>query len=254
MRCVIYYFSGTGNTKRLADYYKASFNKNGIDCDLVSIESVLKDDGDIDISQYDLIGIGFPVHSFNAPQLVVNFTRLLPNTINKKAFIFYGAAGGDFLLNRGSSILVMRYLLDKHFDIISDRIYTTPSNFVITQDTVAREKIYKSMQSEATATVKQMLNGEVAIDYPKTINYFISLLGRIEWLGAKTYGKDLKANDSCNSCGLCEKSCPTANIKLKNNKPHFGFKCALCMRCMNICPQKAIKPRLYGFTLPKNSQ
>lgn len=35
--------------------------------------------------------------------------------------------------------------------------------------------------------------------------------------------------------------CPTASIKLVNNRPYWKLTCESCMRCLNHCPERAIE-------------
>jgi ferredoxin len=53
--------------------------------------------------------------------------------------------------------------------------------------------------------------------------------------------KTFIANYNCTNCGLCIKECPTASIKLVNNRPYWKLSCESCMRCLNHCPEKAIE-------------
>jgi NAD-dependent dihydropyrimidine dehydrogenase PreA subunit len=44
----------------------------------------------------------------------------------------------------------------------------------------------------------------------------------------------------CSSCGLCARSCPLMNIQLKDGRPQWGPSCTMCLRCYHRCPTKAI--------------
>lgn len=48
------------------------------------------------------------------------------------------------------------------------------------------------------------------------------------------------ASDACISCGLCSRECPMENITMKNGRPVWGDRCALCLRCYHRCPVSAI--------------
>lgn len=53
--------------------------------------------------------------------------------------------------------------------------------------------------------------------------------------------KKFFAEDTCNGCGLCEKTCPEKNISLKNSKPQWLGHCVKCLACIHRCPKKAIQ-------------
>lgn len=46
--------------------------------------------------------------------------------------------------------------------------------------------------------------------------------------------------DKCTSCGLCARSCPMLNIKMKDGRPQWGPACTMCLRCYHYCPVHAI--------------
>ena len=47
--------------------------------------------------------------------------------------------------------------------------------------------------------------------------------------------------DSCTTCGICAKVCPTDNIKVNHAKPEFFNQCCSCLACTQNCPQNAIR-------------
>ena len=63
MRAVAYYFTGTGNTKRVLEKLKAEWEKRGHEMDLVRILPDTKPA----FEGYDRLIVGYPVHGFNPP-------------------------------------------------------------------------------------------------------------------------------------------------------------------------------------------
>jgi len=59
MKGILYYFSGTGNTKWVADRFKDEFRLNNIDLQLVNIESL----EEINIRGCDFLIIGSSVYA-----------------------------------------------------------------------------------------------------------------------------------------------------------------------------------------------
>jgi len=53
--------------------------------------------------------------------------------------------------------------------------------------------------------------------------------------------KFFHVDDSCSSCGICEKVCPVSNIKLVEGKPQWKHKCVQCLACIHYCPEVSIQ-------------
>ena len=82
MKTAIFYFSGTGNTKRTADAWQNALISEGVSADSFRVE----DRRIPDLTLYDRIGIFYPVHAFNAPEIVLKFAENLPPFPQEKAF------------------------------------------------------------------------------------------------------------------------------------------------------------------------
>jgi polyferredoxin len=61
--------------------------------------------------------------------------------------------------------------------------------------------------------------------------------GMISNLSSRFSWYNLKRNDDCTDCGLCEQICPTENAERDSNKG----ECYYCGRCVDICPQNALE-------------
>ena len=48
-------------------------------------------------------------------------------------------------------------------------------------------------------------------------------------------------SDTCIGCGQCAKRCPMNNVTLKDGKPSWGKNCTHCMACICYCPKEAIE-------------
>lgn len=47
--------------------------------------------------------------------------------------------------------------------------------------------------------------------------------------------------DGCIGCGKCAANCPMNNIQLKDGRPVWGRECTHCMACICYCPVEAIE-------------
>ena len=78
MKIIIYYFSGTGNTKVVAKLLKDAFDQNIHTCDLINIEDILNNKISFDEDQDAMIGLAYPIHGGDAPEIIYDFVQHLP--------------------------------------------------------------------------------------------------------------------------------------------------------------------------------
>ncbi|MDE7213981.1 MAG: hypothetical protein K2N42_05320, partial [Anaeroplasmataceae bacterium] len=100
MKALICYFSGTGNTKKIVDQYVLEGEKLGHQIDTHKIEAK---DFPYDVASYDMLGIAYPIHAFNAPSNVVDFVKSLPKMQEKKKLFILKSSGEPLSINNISS-------------------------------------------------------------------------------------------------------------------------------------------------------
>ena len=76
-RIGVFYFSGTGNTKMIAELLTTEFERYGNVADVIAIDELMKTNKTAEVEKYDIIGFGYPVHAFNAPRIFFEFIELL---------------------------------------------------------------------------------------------------------------------------------------------------------------------------------
>ncbi len=232
-RCIIYIFSGTGNSLRVASEYRKALN---IPTDIVQINHDYSSHPSPDA--YSLIGLGYPVHAFNAPEIIHTFSKTLKTAEKKNLFLFH--TGGEGLPFNDASSVSIRKILKPYFTILSERHYVMPYNMIFRHsDRIVKHMVnyMKSLVYEHSLSIKTRREEECTA---MPIRHIISLLFRIEWVYARTQGPFMKADSKCTGCGLCAKNCPMNNITMISGHPHFSDKCMLCVRCSFYCPANAI--------------
>jgi len=95
MNVTLFYFSQTGNTRRIARAMAEVFSEAGYSARTLSLKKALPEDA----LDADVIGVGSPCFSSQAPTPIKNFLRSLPPIPGKPAFVFAtsGTAPGRVL-------------------------------------------------------------------------------------------------------------------------------------------------------------
>lgn len=223
-KAILYVFSGTGNTmfaaRNIASELKEKYGY------ATQIERITGGGSptQITLSEGDLVGVGYPIHAFNAPKIVVNYIKKLPKTSNTPTFIFK-TSGEPFWLNNCSSCCIKRILTRKCYDVMSDTHLLMPYNIMFRYENTLVKQMCLHTQAMAKLVALRAERGERdRLRYGIT-SRCISFIFRIQHLGARINGPLIHAKkDKCTACGLCVKNCPTGNIVIKDGRARFGKK------------------------------
>jgi ferredoxin len=237
----VFYFSGTGNTELVAKMVKESFEQQQYAVDLVRMEDVLKQKMTINVEKYDFIGIGSQVIGYNAPGIVYDFVRSLPQGGGKKVCIFR-TAGGVAPINYNVSKPLMRKLSRKGYEVTYERIFSIGSNWIVRFKDEVMQKLVETTRQKVERMCREVLAGEKRMLHTGLgLRLAMEMLMAIDLPVFRLIAKDYRVEQSCTHCGLCVRQCPVNNIVEKNGKIDFNWSCNGCMRCVYACPQNAIQ-------------
>ena len=241
MNIALIYFSGTGNTAMLADMLKKHFTSKSAKVDLLNVDDYLTDGSVPDLSAYDALGIGYPIHAFSVPLPVLQWLLRLPESNGQKAFIFK-TAGEPFPPNNSSSLRLIRVLNRKGYEVIFERHFLMPYNIMFRYPDALVKQMVLTCDKLAEGMVNQILAGNSERIKAGLYARTIGLLARhLKDYGVMLNGVFFRANPKkCTLCMRCVRDCPVNNIKRKDDSIRFGWKCMLCMRCVMGCPENAI--------------
>ncbi|MCG8540469.1 MAG: EFR1 family ferrodoxin [Clostridia bacterium] len=242
MKTIIYYFTGTGNSLRVAKSLAQDFES----CSIVPIaEALTEKQSDIEC---EAVGFIFPVYFYGLPEIVVRFIKQLE--FKNNPYCFAVAVSGHEAV--GGAIPQMQKLLtSKEQRLMAGFYVNMVFNFILWPVwDVPKESKHKHIYDKAEAKIRKIAKivgirqnkiERGAYDIPGT--YIISSSINKYW---DTYmrKKDSKFNvkDSCNSCGICERICPVNNICIEEGRPRWmNNNCQQCIACLHCCPTKAIQ-------------
>ncbi|WP_125154800.1 EFR1 family ferrodoxin [Clostridium rectalis] len=238
MKGVLYYFSGTGNTKWVADRFEENFKYKNIRLDLLNIEN--KDD--ISIEGYEFMIIGTAIYAGTEPKLVDDFINRLPNSNNKLKVIVYSTQGAKTASAVG---ILKRNLQKKGYNVVIETMFQMGNNYYFAfgkkPDKDEIKNIIDKAKYQVENIVEDFLNNiEVKSGITAIRTGFAQVTAKVFIKFLPSMSKNLKATDKCINCGLCLRNCPKGNIIFENGVTVFHSNCMLCLRCIHLCPVNAI--------------
>ncbi len=248
---MIFYFSGTGNSRWVANALGIALGEP-----VVSIAEELKTGKKefvCPLREDEKVLFVDPVHSWGPAVPVTRFISGLKLTGYDKQPVYSISTCGD---ECGYTDDIMRKVLKKKGLILTDSYSVImPNNYILLPGfDVDSKEVEQEKLKDAPSTVDTIV---AAIRDGKNVNLYKK--GSLP--GLKSYciyplfanfaiGKNsFRVTDGCISCGLCERVCPTGTITLADGKPVWSDTCVQCVACIHRCPVRAIE---YGkITLKK---
>lgn len=236
---LIHYFSGTGNSARVAAVAGETFQELGFNTKLRSITkgSLLYS------SNYDFHVFAFPTYSFILPALMRRYLKHLPPGRGAKTMVLaiFGVPGYE-----GRTLSdATRILRRRGYDVILAESVGCPESFtqVANPPQVDEQKQINDYAAlKVAAFVNQFVTDEPSF---KKCDFFARI-----WTGLigfcftaivrRCFGKLYVADETCNLCGECARTCPTKTIRMAG-RPRWNYRCQACQRCINLCPRAAIQ-------------
>jgi len=255
-KIIIDYYTGTGCSELVAGLLSEKLKNNNFDVEINRIyRKNITENKKLDVDYYILI---FPVHSFNAPQLIYEWVEHLEGNQCKTAVISV-SGGGDIITNSACRCKTVKLLKKSSFNVIYEDMVRMPNNWMKAPN---REKC-KNILSELPSKIDEITQNVISEKSNKKtiywIDYLISALGEAEKKHTDKFGRGINVLDTCIGCGICAKNCCSSNILMESQfskelrfKPKFGYQCDMCLGCVYNCPQKALQPTFGAFQVDKN--
>lgn len=258
MKTIIYYFSGTGNSLKVARDIAEKIGAKIVPVASVVNDNKIKPDADV-------VVLVFPVYyvvNDGMPLIVSRFIRKLEGLENKYIFavctcngpispiittlkrliklsggtlacgfitqmpMSYATYGPTSIKMQRKMFTEWNHKLKVIAEYVRDRKagkYETISPWINYLLTPLGWLIKRKLKNDFNKLV-----GTVNLDYPE----LIPLLDRI-----------FSANDKCDGCGICARICPVKNIEINSKKPVWQHRCENCFACVQWCPKNAIMCR-----------
>lgn len=250
---MIFYFSGTGNTRWAAQQLAEATGEQ-----LFSIPELLQQGTfNFSIPNGERLGFCFPTHGWQPPHIVREFVRRCRFEVNDSNYIYALTTCGD---NMGELMTIFRkelqavgLQLNSAFSVIMPESYVCLP-FMYT-DTKEREQQKIAAARKQLEHIIQIVierrSGIEELEKGATPRLYSYVLGQYFNKRMITDRKFMVDADTCTKCGKCAKVCPTGNITGTPPVWKHNGTCTCCLACYHHCPVHAIN---YGKITRKRGQ
>lgn len=223
---MIFYFSGTGNSKFVAEEIGRILKEKTYDISVIDVP---------DISKEKYVGFIFPIYAWGVCEPMLEFVKKLNAT---KAYTFAVATCGQ---DAGKALIELKQVISLHscFSIVM------PNNYIVGSELASTEDCFRILQ-EARKNIEKIseriLNKEEVYEVQE--GTFARIKTNLINKGFNQFARSTKpfyVTNDCNLCGTCMRDCPAHTIKIVDGKIIWNEKCYQCLKCINRCPQQAIQ-------------
>ena len=247
MKTTIYYFSGTGNSLKVAQDLVEKLE----DTELRPIAKIWKEKNLESTSENT--GFIFPLYYSGLPKIVHDFIDKLDIGRTKYFFSVVTSAGD---INEQPLQQLDKLLKKKSKKLNAGFYVSMPNNYIIGFDIHSKEhqkEFFKNSANQISIILEKVNKQEDNLsqeffqkDVTRSAKFNKNFRDSVN-----ESDKAFHVNENCNNCGICEKICPVNNIILINGIPEWQHKCQQCLACINFCPEKAIQ---YGNQTQKTQR
>lgn len=229
---MIIYFSGTGNSKHVAERLAELLDEELFNIECSQPFPSMSDD--------EPLGIIFPVYAWGLPRIVEDY--LLNKKITNR-YVWTAMTCGDDM--GYADVILERFIKRKvnaAYSLQMPNTYVCLPGFDVDSPELASRKIAET-ETRLPGIAESIRNREQRCELTR---------GDMAWM--KTYilrplfnkfivtDKFFEKTQDCSSCGLCAKLCPTKDIAMIAGIPVWQNKnCTGCLRCYHKCPMRAIE-------------
>ncbi len=205
----VYYFSGTGHTKAVANYFAEKLCIKGIEIP-----------DKCDKSIHDRISIiVFPVYCQNVPSMVSEFIK----NVESEFVVFIATYGkishGNALVEANnltkSTLIGAAYIPMEHTYLCDFK------NFSFSFDTESLEKLFIRIKNPQPLYIKKHQKNFFS-------NFFPDWRSRV--------AIKIIRNENCKSCNICSANCSVDGIK----NGITNHNCIRCLKCVVNCPYDSL--------------
>ena len=252
---MIFYFSGTGNTRWAAEALAQATGEQ-----MLFIPEEQQGRCEYTLAGGERIGFVFPTHGWQPPRIVRNFIKKMYIDHAEGHYCYAFTTCGDSI---GATMDILNSDLKKAGLPVATSLFSLvmPESYVclpfMYTDTPEKEqrkiaRAHEQMKEFAKLIVNRKA-GETHIwkgPAPWVMSHVVGSYFNGKMVTDKKFTVD---SETCIHCGKCEKVCPTGDVSLTDGLPvwHHDGSCTCCLACYHHCPKHAIN---YGKITRRRGQ
>ena len=239
---MIFYFSGTGNTRWVASQIAQALGEQ-----LLYIPDLIRERRyTFSLKENERLGFCFPTHGWQPPRIVRRFISQLSLTNQFEHYCWALTTCGD---NMGECMTILNKDLaqkglhaETQFSVIMPESYvcllfmkTDPEDKEHWKIENARRQLHHiiSIVKDCKRGIEELEKGAT----PRLYSYVIGAYFNKKMVTDRKFTVD---RDVCIQCGKCTKVCPVDNIKGTPPQWLHNGQCTSCLACYHYCPVHAV--------------
>ena len=233
---MILYFSGTGNSK-----YVAQRSADALGDTLFNMNDRIKARDSSPIETGERIVFVTPTYAWRIPRIVQDWL-LKTDLIGAKRAWFVMTCGSEI----GNANKYNQALCEtKHLAYMGTAEIVMPENYIAMfnapQPDEARKIVANAEPGIERAIAAIQADRHFASPRSNLYDRFMSSAVNPLFYPLFVKANAFTVSSACIGCGQCVRRCPANNITLHDGKPVWGKDCTHCMACICYCPAEAIE-------------
>ncbi|MGN1317696.1 MAG: EFR1 family ferrodoxin, partial [Lachnospirales bacterium] len=214
---MIFYFTGTGNSKFIANKIGACLGEKTVDIGVASKNNEYS----YDCSEEQNIGFVFPTYGFCMPSIVSEFiTNMELDNLPESVYVFAvnncGSAQGRALYDFNKK------LMDKNITLNYCRSIVFPDNYIVMYNVPEDKELRKILRSaniKLANVINNVLRNKNSLELNRGVMTPIYKVMNLVFVKFLNGTKKFNVNNECVGCGMCADICNSQAIEIKEGKP-----------------------------------